>query len=147
MCRDPDGFYRVFGSTTRTTHCNLGEDRSRWVDYAGMVYCVEVPNSIVMVRQGGCAYFSGNSKGAGDQYVRDYARIYGMKTVTFRQSCIYGTRQFGIEDQGWIAWFCVAAALGRPFTIYGDGKQIRDVLWIDDLIAAYERALARIDAV
>ncbi len=76
----------------------------------------------------------GCSKGTGDQYVIDYSRIYGMKTVTFRQSCIYGTRQFGIEDQGWIAWFCVAATTGQPFTIYGDGKQIRDALWIDDLI-------------
>jgi CDP-paratose 2-epimerase len=89
----------------------------------------------------------GNSKGCGDQYVIDYARIYGMRTVSFRQSCIYGTRQFGIEDQGWIAWFCVAAALGKPFTIFGDGKQIRDALWVDDLLDAYEAALARIDAV
>lgn len=89
----------------------------------------------------------GCSKGAGDQYVRDYARIYGMKTVTFRQSCIYGTRQFGIEDQGWIAWFCVAATLGKPFMIFGDGKQIRDTLWVGDLIDAYERAVERIDRV
>ena len=89
----------------------------------------------------------GCSKGAGDQYVRDYARIYGLKTVVFRQSCIYGTRQFGIEDQGWIAWFCVAVTTGQPFTIFGDGKQIRDTLWVGDLVDAYERALERIDAV
>lgn len=89
----------------------------------------------------------GNSKGCGDQYVIDYARIYGLKTASFRQSCIYGTRQFGIEDQGWIAWFCVAATQGQPFTIFGDGKQIRDALWVDDLIDAYERALDRIDSV
>jgi CDP-paratose 2-epimerase len=89
----------------------------------------------------------GCSKCAGDQYVRDYHRIYGLKTVVFRQSCIYGTRQFGIEDQGWIAWFCVAATTGQPFVIYGDGKQVRDTLWVDDLIDAYERALARIDDV
>ena len=63
-----------------------------------------------------------------------------MKTVVFRQSCIYGTRQFGIEDQGWIAWFCVAATTGQPFTIFGDGKQIRDTLWVGDLVDAYERA-------
>jgi CDP-paratose 2-epimerase len=87
----------------------------------------------------------GCSKGAGDQYVRDYARIYGLKTVSFRQSCIYGTRQFGIEDQGWVAWFCVAAVTGKPFTIYGDGKQIRDTLWVDDLINAYIAAVDRID--
>jgi len=89
----------------------------------------------------------GCSKGAGDQYVRDYARIYGLKTVAFRQSCIYGTRQFGIEDQGWIAWFCVAVTTGQPFTIFGDGKQIRDTLWVGDLIDAYERAVERIDSV
>src|SRR5436305_886071 len=89
----------------------------------------------------------GCSKGAGDQYVRDYARIYGLKTVTFRQACICGTRQFGIEDQGWIAWFCLAATSGKPFTIYGDGKQIRDALWVGDLLGAYEAAMGRIDAV
>ena len=89
----------------------------------------------------------GCSKGAGDQYVRDYARIYGLKTVVFRQSCIYGTRQFGIEDQGWVAWFCVAVTTGQPFTIFGDGRQIRDVLWAGDLVDLYEKALARIDEV
>ncbi len=85
----------------------------------------------------------GCSKGTGDQYVRDYARIYGLKTVVFRQSCIYGPRQFGIEDQGWVAWFVIAAVLGRPITIYGDGKQIRDLLYITDLLDAYDIALER----
>jgi CDP-paratose 2-epimerase len=89
----------------------------------------------------------GCSKGAGDQYVRDYARIYGLKTVVFRQSCIYGTRQFGIEDQGWISWFCLATLRGQKFTIFGDGKQIRDTLWVGDLVDAYEAALARMDTV
>ncbi len=87
----------------------------------------------------------GCSKGTGDQYVRDYARIYGLRTVVFRQSCIYGTRQMGMEDQGWIAWFCIASTLGLPVSIYGDGKQIRDALWVEDLIDAYERAIERID--
>jgi len=87
----------------------------------------------------------GCSKGAGDQYVRDYARIYGLRTVVFRQSCIYGTRQFGIEDQGWVAHFCIAAALGRPISIYGNGKQVRDVLWIEDLVRAYDLAIEKID--
>jgi CDP-paratose 2-epimerase len=89
----------------------------------------------------------GCSKGAGDQYVRDYARIYGLKTVVFRQSAIYGPRQFGVEDQGWAAHFVIAAVLGRPFTIYGDGKQVRDMLYIDDLVAAYLSALDQIDAI
>lgn len=82
----------------------------------------------------------GCSKGAADQYVRDYARIYGLRSVVFRQSCIYGYRQFGVEDQGWVAWFCIAAALGKPITIYGDGKQVRDVLFVEDLVDAYLRA-------
>ena len=66
----------------------------------------------------------GCSKGTGDQYVRDYARIYGLPTVVLRQSCIYGPRQFGVEDQGWVAWMIIAAVTSRPLTIYGDGKQI-----------------------
>jgi CDP-paratose 2-epimerase len=82
----------------------------------------------------------GCSKGAADQYCRDYCRIYGLKTIVLRQSCIYGYRQFGIEDQGWVAWFCIATALRKPITIYGDGKQIRDVLFIDDLIRSFELA-------
>ena len=80
----------------------------------------------------------GCSKGAGDQYVRDYARIYGLRTVVARQSCIYGYRQFGIEDQGWVAWFVIAAVLGKPIKIFGDGKQVRDVLFIEDLVRAYQ---------
>lgn len=87
----------------------------------------------------------GCSKGAADQYVRDYARIFGLRTVVFRQSCIYGYRQFGIEDQGWVAWFIIAAELGRPLTIFGDGKQVRDVLFIDDLVGAYDAAWRSID--
>jgi CDP-paratose 2-epimerase len=89
----------------------------------------------------------GCSKGAADQYVRDYARIYGLRTVSFRQSCIYGWRQFGVEDQGWVAWFTIAAVTGQPVTIYGDGRQVRDVLFVDDLCDAYDAAVARIDRV
>ena len=87
----------------------------------------------------------GCSKGTGDQYVRDYARIYGLRSVVMRQSCIYGPRQFGIEDQGWVAWFVIAAVMGQPITIYGDGKQVRDVLYVDDLLDAYDLAIANID--
>lgn len=86
----------------------------------------------------------GCSKGSGDQYVRDYHRIYGLPTVVLRQSCIYGTRQFGVEDQGWVAWFVIAAVTGRPITIYGDGKQVRDVLFVEDLMNAYDLALANL---
>jgi CDP-paratose 2-epimerase len=87
----------------------------------------------------------GCSKGAGDQYVRDYYRIYGLPTVVFRQSAIYGPRQFGVEDQGWLAYFAICASLGKSFTIYGDGKQVRDLLYIDDLARAFELAIQHID--
>jgi len=80
----------------------------------------------------------GCSKGSGDQYVRDYHRIYGLPTLVYRQSCIYGRRQFGVEDQGWVAWFIIAAVLGKPITIYGNGKQVRDILFVDDLVDAYD---------
>ncbi|HWN11870.1 MAG TPA: NAD-dependent epimerase/dehydratase family protein [Pyrinomonadaceae bacterium] len=89
----------------------------------------------------------GCSKGAADQYVSDYARIYALRTVNFRQSCIYGYRQFGVEDQGWVAWFTIAHALGKPVAIYGTGKQVRDILFIDDLIDCYLAAIERIDKV
>jgi CDP-paratose 2-epimerase len=89
----------------------------------------------------------GCSKGAADQYVHDYGRIYGFPTVVFRQSCIYGYRQFGVEDQGWVAWFTIAAELGKPITLYGNGRQVRDVLFIDDLIDAYALALRKIKKV
>ncbi len=85
----------------------------------------------------------GCSKGAGDQYVHDYHRIYGLPTTVFRQSCIYGPRQFGIEDQGWVAWFVIAAQTGRNITIYGDGKQVRDILYVEDLLNAYDAALQK----
>lgn len=88
----------------------------------------------------------GCSKGAADQYVRDYARIYDVPTVVFRQSCIYGPRQMGVEDQGWLAWFIIALVTGKPITIYGDGKQVRDLLYIDDLLDAFELAVEQIGA-
>ena len=86
----------------------------------------------------------GCSKGAADQYVRDYGRIYGLNSIVFRQSCIYGPRQFGVEDQGWVAWFIIALTLGKNITIYGNGKQVRDLLYIDDLVEAYDLAIKNI---
>ena len=82
----------------------------------------------------------GCSKGAADQYFIDYHRIYGLRTTVFRQSCIYGYRQFGAEDQGWLAWFMIASHLERPITVFGDGKQARDILFVDDLLNAYDAA-------
>ena len=88
----------------------------------------------------------GCSKGTADQYVHDYSRIYGMPTIVFRQSCIYGKRQFGIEDQGWVAWFLAALVGGKNIAVYGDGKQVRDLLYVDDLARAYISALDCLDA-
>lgn len=82
----------------------------------------------------------GCSKGAADQYVRDYARIYGLPTVVFRMSCIAGPRQWGNEDQGWVAHFLYSALQDSPITIYGDGHQVRDVLHVSDLVRAFEAA-------
>jgi CDP-paratose 2-epimerase len=89
----------------------------------------------------------GCSKGAADQYILDYARSYGLPTVVFRMSCIYGPRQFGTEDQGWVAHFMLSAIDGRPITIYGDGKQVRDVLFVEDLVDAFLLAREDIESV
>lgn len=86
----------------------------------------------------------GCSKGAGDQYVRDYGRVYNLKTIVFRQSCIYGDRQLGTEDQGWVMHFAKSVNTNQKITIYGDGKQIRDILYITDLINAYQLAIKKI---
>lgn len=80
----------------------------------------------------------GCSKGAADQYVHDYARIYGIPAVVFRMSCIAGPRQFGNEDQGWVAHFLYSALQASPIVIYGDGRQIRDVLCVEDLLRAFD---------
>ncbi len=118
----------------------LAEEPTRW-RYADLPYGCSESQLLDFHSPYGC------SKGTGDQYVRDYHRIYGLPSVVFRQSCIYGPRQFGVEDQGWVAWMVIAAVTGRPLTIYGDGKQIRDVLHVEDLLDAYDAATARIDTV
>jgi CDP-paratose 2-epimerase len=116
----------------------LAEEPTRW-RYADLEFGCPETQPLDFHSPYGC------SKGTGDQYVRDYARIYGLRSVVLRQSCIYGPRQFGIEDQGWVAWFVIAAVTGRPITIYGDGKQVRDILHVDDLLNAYDAAIAKID--
>lgn len=114
------------------------EDATRW-HYADLALGCTEQQPLDFHSPYGC------SKGAGDQYVRDYARIYDLRTVVMRQSCIYGPRQFGVEDQGWLAWMVIAAVTGRAITIYGDGKQVRDVLHVEDLLDAYDAALAKMD--
>ncbi|MBV8798186.1 MAG: NAD-dependent epimerase/dehydratase family protein [Alphaproteobacteria bacterium] len=88
----------------------------------------------------------GCSKGSADQYVIDYAHIYGLKTAVFRMSCLYGPHQFGNEDQGWVAHFLISAMRGEPIAIYGDGNQVRDVLYADDAVSAYLLALDNAEA-
>jgi CDP-paratose 2-epimerase len=122
---------KVYG---KLAHMRIEEKPTRY-QYADLPLGVDESAPLDFYSPYGC------SKGAADQYVHDYARIYGMRTVVFRNSCIYGTRQFGVEDQGWLAWFVIAAVQGRPISIYGDGKQVRDVLFIDDLVEAMLRAV------
>ena len=87
----------------------------------------------------------GCSKGAADQYIRDYFRIFGLRTVVFRMSCIYGPHQFGNEDQGWVVHFVISALLGKTINIFGDGKQVRDILFVEDLADAFFRAADQIE--
>jgi CDP-paratose 2-epimerase len=114
------------------------EEESRY-SYSELVCGVPESQTLDLHSPYGC------SKGCGDQYVRDYYRIFGLRGVVLRQSCIYGPRQLGMEDQGWVAWIMLAAVTGRPITIYGNGKQVRDLLWIDDLLDSYDRVLSNID--
>ena len=87
----------------------------------------------------------GCSKYSADAYFKDYFRIYGLKTIVFRMSCIYGYRQFGNEDQGWVAHFIISSVLDKKLTIYGNGKQVRDILFVQDLIKAFQAALKSIN--
>jgi CDP-paratose 2-epimerase len=86
----------------------------------------------------------GCSKGSTDLYFQDYARIFGLSTVVFRQSCIYGPFQIGVEDQGWVAHFAKQYLFKKPITIFGNGMQVRDLLYVEDLIQAYDLAIKNI---
>lgn len=132
----------VFCSTNKVFGANvnevpLREEDTRWA-FAGD-FEKGIPESFSIDRCEHTPY--GCSKLTGDLYVQDYAHLYGIKTGVFRMSCIYGTRQFGMEDQGWVAWFTIAARTGKPLTIFGDGKQVRDLLWVEDLIEGYKAFL------
>lgn len=129
----------LYSSTNKVYgHLSSGETLrdGRW-DLAERPHGVSEEESLSFESPYGC------SKGSADQYVVDYHRSFGLPTVCFRQSCIYGIRQFGEEDQGWVAWFALAASFGLPITLYGDGLQVRDLLWVDDLVEAYLAAVAR----
>lgn len=126
---------KVYGGMDGT---NIIEDTTRY-RFADLPYGIAETQLLDFHSPYGC------SKGAGDQYVHDYARIYGLRSIVARQSCIYGYRQFGIEDQGWIAWLIIASLKERPITIYGNGKQVRDVLFVDDLLDAYQAMVDNVD--
>ncbi|MFQ5953134.1 MAG: GDP-mannose 4,6-dehydratase, partial [Candidatus Omnitrophota bacterium] len=134
----------VYASTNKV----YGEMLDLNVDEKGGKYqYTDIPGGIPESRQLDFHSPYGCSKGCADQYIMDYSRIYGLKTVSMRQSCVYGPRQFGIEDQGWVAHFTICAVLGKPITIYGDGKQVRDVLHVQDLIELFHAACENIEKV
>jgi CDP-paratose 2-epimerase len=137
----------VFASTNKVYGKLVGEQSCRRVEerylpaHAAFGSGVSEATPLDLYSPYGC------SKGAADQYVRDYARVFGLRTAVLRMSCIYGPRQFGTEDQGWIAHFLIQALRGLPITIYGDGYQVRDALFVQDAVAAWLGALERIEEV
>ena len=130
---------KVYGEPFGTSQLVEGERRYRPAD--GLPQAIDEGCPLGLRSPYGC------SKGAADQYVLDYARVFRLRTVVFRMSCLYGPRQYGTEDQGWVAHFLTRALRGQPITIFGDGKQVRDLLYVDDAIDACLLARARIDAV
>jgi CDP-paratose 2-epimerase len=132
----PEAFF-VFASTNKVYG---GLENTRIVQDNGRYELADFPAGVPETQPLDFNSPYGCSKGAADQYVRDYSRAYGLATTCFRQSCVYGFRQFGLEDQGWVAWFLIANALRKPITIFGDGRQSRDLLFIDDLVDAYRMA-------
>jgi len=135
----------VFASTNKVygepfDAARLREDGQRYRPGDGMPHAVDESWPLGLCSPYGC------SKGAADAYVLDYARVFGLRAVVFRMSCLYGPRQFGTEDQGWVAHFLIRALRGEPITIFGDGRQVRDLLYVDDAVDAYLHTRARIDA-
>lgn len=124
---------KVYGNNVNRVP--IREDEKRY-EFSGPEYGEGIPESFSTDHCEHSPY--GCSKYMADIYIQDYARRGLINAGVFRMSCIYGTRQFGVEDQGWVAWFTIATLLGKPLTIYGDGKQVRDVLFIDDLVRAFD---------
>jgi CDP-paratose 2-epimerase len=128
---------KVYG---RLDHHTIVEDTDRY-KYKSLSFGVPATEAVDFYSPYGC------SKGAADQYVRDYSRIYGLRTLNFRQSCIFGPYQHGMEDQGWLAWFAICLLADKTINICGDGKQVRDVLFVDDLTDCYLKAVHAIGQV
>jgi CDP-paratose 2-epimerase len=140
----------VVYSSTNKVYGDL--EQYTYVETDTRYQCVEYPNGFDEQTQLSFHSPYGCSKGAADQYMLDYARIFGLKTVVFRHSSMYGGRQFSTFDQGWVGWFCQKAIetrnglLNEPFTISGTGKQVRDVLHADDIKSLYMSAVKNIDS-
>ena len=135
----------IFASTNKV-YGNLSDleveqldDRYTPVDTSISTYGIGEDRKLDFCTPYGC------SKGVADQYVLDYAKSYGLRTAVLRMSCIYGPHQFGTEDQGWVAHFLIRALRGEPISVYGDGRQVRDILHVDDAVAAYRLLLQNID--
>jgi CDP-paratose 2-epimerase len=133
----------IFASTNKVYGENVNKipivEKETRYEYTDPRFIEGIPKTFTIDLTGHNSY--GCSKLAADIYVQDYAYTYGLKTGVFRMSCIYGERQFGVEDQGWVSWFAIATLTGKPITIYGNGKQVRDVLYIGDLIDVFDKFL------
>ncbi len=134
----------IFCSTNKVYGENVNKitvvEKETRYEYADPRYKSGIPEDFPIDLTSHSPY--GCSKLSADLYVQDYAHTYGLKTGVFRMSCTYGERQFGVEDQGWVAWFVIATLTDRPITIYGDGKQVRDVLYVGDLVRAFDAFLS-----
>src|SRR3954468_8071950 len=137
----------IFASTNKVYGRLMTDDQIKQVDQRHVPSDPQLAAGVT--EQAPLDFYSpyGCSKGAADQYVRDYARVYGLHTAVLRMSCIYGPRQFGTEDQGWLAHFMLRALRGQPITIYGDGKQVRDALHVSDALRAWLAVLDNIHSV
>jgi len=133
----------IFTSTNKVYGENVNKipviEKETRYEYADPKFREGIPETFPIDLTGHSPY--GCSKLAADIYVQDYTHTYGLKTGVFRMSCIYGERQFGVEDQGWVSWLTIATLIGKPITIYGDGKQVRDVLYVSDLVDAFDKFL------
>jgi CDP-paratose 2-epimerase len=124
---------KVYGANVNTIP--VREQKTRYA-FANTKYSQGIPEEFPIDHCEHTPY--GCSKLCGDLYTQDYSHVYGLRTGVFRMSCIYGERQLGTEDQGWLAWFVIATLLGKPITIYGDGKQVRDIIFVSDVVNAYD---------
>jgi CDP-paratose 2-epimerase len=129
---------KVYGALSDVAICTI-DGRDLPADEAMRAHGVNEGRPLDFSTPYGC------SKGVADQYVLDYAKSYGISTAVLRMSCIYGPRQFGTEDQGWVAHFLIRALAGEAITIFGDGNQVRDILHVSDAVAAYRLLLAGIE--